>query len=286
MKINKIILSFFFLILIFSFFQQKKADAACPGPLDTKIYVDQTTQLCYSENDPLFNTGFNTQGGTQTCGQVLCPGGPAVANLSPGNDCIVQTNGQCFAGTGPSGFNTPGCTASSTTPLPQCPSPMDLTVKITDATGKGLAGIPMTVTYEDAPPANTTGQTTTKTTDTTGTALIQGLLYSGDHFKIIPSSPYYIFSPAQIGGITNPGDQEMNTTFSCGTQENGTIVPCVFTATRSATPLPTTNPNSTLPLVNNNTVDNELQATGKTVTVIAGITFVAMLIQGLLGKKK
>lgn len=293
MKSIKIYIVFFCILIFFILSPQKQVQAAvdCPAATDNKIYVNPTNNLCYSATDPTSNTGFNTIGGTPNAAcQVLCPGGTGA--LPQGHECIVQMNGQCFAGTGPSGFNTPGCTAASQTAI-TCPSPMDLTTLVVDAQGNKIANVAINITYADAPPAAGGGQTVTSYTNTQGMVTTGGLLYSGDHFIITPNLPGYTFSPTQIGSNANLGDQEMNTSFSCGQTISN---PCKFTATAgqnaAATPgAPGTQtaagaPLSTTTQQTDNTVSNEMNATEKAAEVVAGIVFVAVFIQELLGLGK
>ncbi len=264
-------------------FAKKTEAAACPLSTDTKIFVHSSDGLCYSDTDPINNPGFNTQGGTYSCGPVLCPG-DHTSPYPQGNDCIVQINGQCFAGKGPSGFDTPGCKPSSNTPLPACPNPMNLTVQTVDNNGKGIANVSLSIVYADAPPGSASGQITTANTDTTGTAIVKGVLYSGDHFVITPSSPYYTFTPPRIGGNDNLGDQEMNAQFSCGTAlENGmSRPPCKFIATRNTVPLPS-------PVINNqilpdSTIEDTIQSTTQTLLVIGAIGLVGYIVIEIAGK--
>jgi len=294
-------LIFFVLLLLISlntyFLKQVyAANPACPLPGDTKIYTDPTSGLCFSESDPLYNPGFNTTGGSisacGTNGQVQCPGG-TTAGLPTGNVCVVQIGGQCFAGQGASGFNTPGCVQTGTTPLAKCPSPMDLSIRVVDNNGNGITTpIALTIRYGDAIGNPAPGKTVNISTDPLGNAVVKGSLYSGDHFIIVPSSPYYTFNPTQIGSNANFGDQEMDTTFSCGTAlENGTgQPPCQFTATRNATPLPTPTTNNSLPAQNQQpndaTVNDTTTSLLQTMYVLAGIGLIAYVVMTIGGSGK
>lgn len=275
------LISFF---TVFSFSQPTPVKAAaCPNPGDTKVYVSPNNNLCYSATDPLYNTGLNTLGGsTSTCGvggQVRCPG--STTNLPNGNLCIVKKGTQCFPGYGTSGVNTPDCTAQTTIPLPRCPSPMDLTIKVLDAQKKGVPNITVTVTYEDVPSSTKyiPGKTTTAITDGTGTAVIKNTLYSGDHFSIKASNPGFTITPSQIGNLTNVGHEEMNTTFSCGTQlENGqSNAPCTFTATANTGPPPT----PTIAITDDPTVDSAFNSVGQTLIMLGVVATVGIVVIGV-----
>lgn len=268
--------------------------AACPLPGDTKIYVDPATNLCYSESDPLNYTGYNTIGGTRsscgTGGQVRCPG--STTNLPNGNICIVKNGTQCFAGYGASGVYTPGCVAQSTTAIP-CPTAKDaltLTIKVVDPQGVGISPtdtkLKITITYEDSPsPTNyVAGKTIITGTDSTGTATVKNTLYSGDHFSITASSPFYTITPARIGNLTNIGQEEMNTSFSCGTQlENGqNNKACTFTAVRNGVPIPNGNIASPAPaIVTDPTVDSAFSSVNQTLILLGVIGVIGVVVIGI-----
>lgn len=265
------------------------AQAVCPAPGDTKTNFDTATNKCYSHSDVGFNAGLNTQGGQTTCGPVRCPG-DHTNPYNQGNTCIVKKNNQCFAGTGPSGFDTPGCTASSTTPLAGCPQPMGLRIQINDSQGKSLVNTSFTakIQYEGSASGKNDGKTKNIpiTTDAQGQATITGVLYSGDHFIISMSGSIAdTFMPTQIGTDTNIGDQEMNTPTSCGTQmENGTYnKPCIFTRSIAAniTVIPANNASQTIP--KDPTVFNVEQSVATTLQVVAVIGIIAVGVNGMLG---
>lgn len=204
------------------------ANLACPGNIDTVTYVDPANGQCHSSTNSRHDTGFNVvegSNGRSTCGQVACPGD--ISNIYRyGHTCVVLKGGQCYPGSGASGFNSSSCTADPFAPNPiPCPSPMDLRTQILDATGNPLSGITLTVTYSS-------GLTATATTDANGQTIISGKLYSGDHFILVPSSPNYTFEPSQYGNTSNFGVLEMNTLWSCGTPlgDGTTNDPCLFTA--------------------------------------------------------
>src|SRR5258708_5161448 len=126
MKLAKLFLVICCIFGLTVFLSEKQIYAVvCPLATDTKVSRNPGTKLCFSGHDPLSYPGFGTLGGgLSTCvsgknqiGQVTCPGYVPTVKLPAGNTCVVQiTAGLCFAGHGPSGFNTPGCTPSTTTP--------------------------------------------------------------------------------------------------------------------------------------------------------------------------
>ena len=280
---------FYFFVIAFFFFSilfplPVSAQSACPGLLDTKVNQDPVTGICYSESDPLYNPGLNTTGGARTC-PVSCTNTPGV--LPVGNTCVVQINGQCFAGHGPSGFNTPGCSPSSSTPLPKCPNPMALNIRVVDSTGNNIGGVTFTVIYADAPPSTQSAQIATAISDPLGTVSIQQL-YSGDHFTIVPSSLYYTFSPTQIGNNNNLGQLEMNTTFpgNCGSSlENGTTLrPCVFVATRNNVPMPPSGQKTSGPIdTSDQTVNDTTTALTQTMFVLAAVGTIGYVVMNIGG---
>ncbi|HSW89229.1 MAG TPA: hypothetical protein VLG12_08750 [Candidatus Saccharimonadales bacterium] len=283
-----------FISILFSFFilvgQLSKVMAAtCPPDTDTKTNADTNTNppVCYSNSDPLSNTGLNTQGGTRTCGPVRCPG-DNTSLYSAGHTCIVQTNGKCYAGTGASGFNATGCTQAGTTAI-TCPKPMTLTIKVQDEKGQPpLNNVTFMVTYADNPPGNTQGQQYPVTTDSSGIAIVSGKLYSGDHFIIVPNAnPNYSFNPPQIGSTTNVGDQEMNTATSCGTTlENGVVrPPCLFTAKlkASVTIYPDNGNGNSSAFPTDPTVTNAEESIATSIKALVVITAVAYGINWILG---
>ena len=304
-KMLTILLLCILLFVSSCFIIEKTYAAACPLPGDTKVTNDATNpSICYSVNDPTyFNAGLNTQGGTRsTCnsgglpGQVNCPG-DTTSPYGIANDCIKpQINAQgiklCYAGHGTSGYDTPDCVpADPNTPLTNCPSPMTLRIHFQDIGRAPLKNtpIPLTIIYEDVPiyapppatpPINQKGKTITNTfkTDDNGDVVIAGDLYSGDHFVIIPQQSN-IFTPTQIGSTNDRqyglGDQEMNTTFSCGTQlENGTeTTPCTFTLNPGITLVPNQPPLGQL--TPDTLVNDTIRSAGQTMITLGGIVLVA-----------
>lgn len=286
---KKCIISFVLFLFFLAIPSSVHAQAVCPAQGDTKTNFDTATNKCYSHSDVGFNAGLNTQGGQTTCGPVRCPG-DHTSPYNPGNTCIVKKNNQCFAGTGPSGFDTPGCTAASTSPLAGCPQPMGLRIQVNDVQGKPIpnATYNVTIHYEDSAAGKNDGKTkiVSVKTDTLGQATITGVLYSGDHFTLSMSGSISdAFSPTQIGNNTNIGDQEMNTPTSCGTQmENGTYnKPCAFThsITANLTIIPANNAAPKLPP--DRTVINAEQSVATTLQALAVIGIIAVGINGMLG---
>ncbi|HSW96627.1 MAG TPA: hypothetical protein VLF89_02245 [Candidatus Saccharimonadales bacterium] len=271
---------------------QAQSTTACPLPGDTKTNFDTATGQCYSQSDINYNTGLNTQGGARSCGPVRCPGGP-VGTYSDGNTCIVKkADGFCYAGTGPSGFNTPGC--SGTTKLNGCPSPMGLKIQLKDTKGATInnQAVTVTVTYEDSATGKSDGQTKKLlvTSDSNGIITLTtaaGIsLYSGDHFMLSVSSSQYDFTSSQAGINNNIGNLEMNTPSSCGTQmENGQFnTPCLFTGTATTTlnAIPINSPAPAFPA--DPTVANAEQSVATsigTLVVIGGVVFVVNWLLGL-----
>lgn len=242
MKHSAIVSGCLMVLFLFSANLHQAAAQFCPRQGDTKTYVNPglpAGRNCQSASDVNNNPGFNVVGNNVAgvCGPVACPGDKR-GIYHNGNTCVRSQGGQCFAGYGSSGFNSTNCVIDPLTanPVP-CPKPMDLTVEVIDETGNPVSGVSITVMYGDAPPGATTGYTTTASTSAVGKVVFSNMLFSGDHFIVIPSGSQYNFEPNQYGNTSNLGVLEVNTLWTCGTPlGNGTQNdPCLFIAHSAGT---------------------------------------------------